>query len=261
MAMKKKADGNRPAAHNDDSVIYKVMIALGILCVAVLGLQMVGRTYGTADGITSVKTLVTWGAVIFGAAALVVLILGLFRGKQMPRLRKFYLPLFVVLALFAFACFALRQYWVSPLPYLYFIFIAATVLYMIFLLYQMEFFLLSLCNVAAGLVFYLLSQLYPDGRGTLNSLILNVGLVILLAVVATLAFLAARNGGKIKWKEDAIRVFQPRFSPVPLYLTMAIWLVCLIAAFFLGSTLAYYCMFGAAAWELVCAVYYTFKLS
>lgn len=261
MAMKKKAAGNRPAAQNDDSVIYKVMIALGVLCIAVLGLQMIGRTYGTVDGITSIRTLVTWGTGVFGAGALAVLVLGFVRGKQMPRFRAFFFPLFVVLALFAFACYMLRLYWVSPIPYLYFVFIAATVLYMIHLLYQMEFFLLSLCNVVAGLLFYLFSRMYPEGRASANSLILNAGLLVLLLAVATLAFLCARNNGKLKWKETAIRVFQPRFSPLPLYLTAAIWIVCAVAAFFLGSAVAYYCMFGAAAWELIFAVYYTFKLS
>ena len=162
-----------------------------------------------------------------------------------------------VFALFAVTALALRLFWVQPLHALYILNAAVYCLYIVYMLYRMEFFLVSLITVLAGTVFYFFS----NGFGlNARSIVLALILLAAIAIVAVIAMQAGKRNGLVPFAGCTYRVFPPKFSPVMLCITCAVWLVCFVLTLILGATFSYYCMFAAVAFELIAAVYYTFQL-
>ena len=162
-----------------------------------------------------------------------------------------------VFALFAVTALALRLFWVQPLHALYILNAAVYCLYIVYMLYRMEVFLVSLITVLAGTVFYFFS----NGFGlNARSIVLALILLAAIAIVAVIAMQAGKRNGLVPFAGCTYRVFPPKFSPVMLCITCAVWLVCFVLTLILGATFSYYCMFAAVAFELIAAVYYTFQL-
>lgn len=261
MAMKKRAVPQKKTT-NDDAVIYKIIIALGIAAIAIFALQMISRYYGMAAYMFGIRTGLLWAGVVFCAVAVADLILYFrLRGRK-PFWKAAGVPVFLVAVVLAASCGLLYVTWVTYLPVLYFFYIAAVALYMIALLYQHEFFLLSFVNTCAGGVFYGLSRYYSAGVTMAGfPLLLNIALVVLIVLAGGLMFAAGKHDGQLKLFGKEIALYRHGASPALVYCTCAIWLVCLIVSAILGSVFAYYCVFAAVAFELISAVYYTVKLS
>ena len=263
MAMKKRAvPQKKTKTTNDDAVIYQIIIAMGVAAIAIFALQMIGRYYGMVDYLFGIRTGLLWAGVVFGAVALADLVAYVRLRNRKPFWKAAGIPIFIIAMVFVCTCAVLYYTWTEYLPVLYFFYIAAAVLYMIALLYQHEFFLLSLINTCAGGVFYALSRYYSVGVYFSGAaLALNVGLAVLILVCGGLMFAAGKHGGQLKLFGREITLFSHGVSPILFYCICAIWLICLVVSAFLGSVFAYYCVFAVVAFELISAVYYTVKLS
>jgi len=263
MAMKKRAGApqKRPQNATDDTVVYRVMIAMAIGCLLILAVQLTRRYYATAAYFAPIRAALCRVAAVSAALALAGLILWAVLRKKSAFFRLAGLPLFCTFILICCGAFLLYRYWVSAAPAVYFLIIAAVVLYLIRQLYQREFFVISLLTILAGGTFYLLSRLYASGVVTPTAILVNLPLAVLSVLAALLAAFAARHDGAVRLGKRETRVFRAGFSPLYLYITSAVWLVCLIAGVLLGSVFVYYCMFAAAGFELVAACYYTVKLA
>ncbi len=261
MAMKKRAVPQKKTP-GSDAVIYKIMIVLGVLCILLLALQLVRRYYSMIDYLFAIRTALAWSAAVFGVFSVACLILR-FRLRKSRRFWQYAgIPLFLLCLILALSCAFLYATWVSYVFVLYFFYIASAILYMIALLYQHEFFLLSLINTCAGCVFYALSRLYgQSGVFSLYTLLLNAALVAAAALGSGLVFAAAGRDGRLTLFGKERQLFSRGFSPIPMYISCVVWLICLVVSAFLGSVFAYYCIFAAAAFELAAAVYYTMKLA
>lgn len=260
MAMKKRAV-QAPKSAKDDIVVYKVMFALCAICIALFALQITSKYYRLAGTMFQVRTLLGRGAVVLGMLAVCVLIWAIAQRK-----RAFWklagVPLVGLLVGLAVGSAVLYATWVTYIPALYFLYIAAFILYLIALLYQPEFFLLSFVNTAAGATFFALSRTYGDGAGlTTKVLLLNIFLVLFVLLSSGLVFLASKQNGRLKIAGNERRIYVQAASPLLNYVSGSVLLVCLIASALLGAVFAYYCVFAAVAFELACAVYYTIKLS
>lgn len=262
MAMKKRAVVQKPKATNDDTVIYKVMIVLGLALIALLALQMVSRYYALAGYYLQIRTGLAIFAVVFSLAAIVCVFLFWKRRKQSAFWRTAGFPFIVSALLLAIICAVLYYKWTNYVAFLYFLIIAAAVFYMIALLFQREFTLLSFLNLCAGVVFFALSRLYgSSGSVSPKTVTLNIFLAAVCLLTAWLMFAAQKPSGSLNIRGKEIRVFTHSLSPIIVYTACIIWLLCLIASALLGSVFAYYCIFAVAALELIAAVYYTVKLS
>lgn len=262
MAMKKRAVPQKKNV-NDDSVIYKVMIALGILCILLLSLQLVSRYYRLAGPMFAIRTGLGWAAIIGGILTVVFLVGYLTMRSRVAFWRYGGFPLFLLFAVVSLSSWLLYSTWVTYITLLYFIYIAAAVLYMIALLYQHDFFLLSFLNACAGCVFYGLSRFYGEQAVfSAKTILMNVVLVVLIVLVAALVFAARKtDDGRLKLFSRKILISSPELSPVLPYISCLLWLLCLVAAAILGSVFAYYSVFAVVGLELIAAVYYTVKLS
>ena len=260
--MKKRAVPQKKAVNND-AVIYKVMIALGMLCILLISLQLVSRYYRLAGPMFAIRTGLGWAAAVGGVLALGCLAGWLALRRRSAFWRSGAPVLFLFFAVVALSSWLLYATWVTYVSLLYVLYIAAAVLYMIALLYQHDFFLLSLYNACAGGVFYGLSRLYGvHGVVSGKTLLLNILLAVLTAAVTAL-ILAARktDDGRLKLLGRKVLISTPELSPLLLYISCLLCLLCLIASAVLGSVFAYYSVFAVVALELIAAVYYTVKLS
>ena len=214
------------ARKGGDAAAYKIMGAVLLLAVSVFLMRLVANNYGTIDGADTIERASKLTAIVFGllAAASLAVLLAVKSGW----LRKVSPYVLAVSVLYAFSGLLLWRWWTTYISMLTFLHVAVYCLYIVYMLYQMEFFLVSLMTVVAG--------------------------------GAYIAANAAKNKGMLVLGAKRIRLFHARFNPLALYITCAVWAVCFAACLVFGAAFAYYCMFAAVAFELAAAVYYTFQL-
>lgn len=255
MATQTSIRSRQKSKKSDDSVVLKVMIALALLVFSIYMLQVISNAYGTLDGFERLYPVMLTVTLVCAALAVVSIVLALVLKNRTVRAICPYTA--AVFALFAVTALALRLFWVQPLHALYILNAAVYCLYIVYMLYRMEFFLVSLITVLAGTVFYFFS----NGFGlNARSIVLALILLAAIAIVAVIAMQAGKRNGLVPFAGCTYRVFPPKFSPVMLCITCAVWLVCFVLTLILGATFSYYCMFAAVAFELIAAVYYTFQL-
>ena len=255
MATQTSIRSRQKSKKSDDSVVLKVMIALALLVFSIYMLQVISNAYGTLDGFERLYPVMLTVTLVCAALAVVSIVLALVLKNRTVRAICPYTA--AVFALFAVTALALRLFWFQPLHALYILNAAVYCLYIVYMLYRMEFFLVSLITVLAGTVFYFFS----NGFGlNARSIVLALILLAAIAIVAVIAMQAGKRNGLVPFAGCTYRVFPPKFSPVMLCITCAVWLVCFVLTLILGATFSYYCMFAAVAFELIAAVYYTFQL-
>ena len=140
----------------DDAVVYQVMVALALLCCALLGLRALRSYYATVGGFTTLydyAAWIGWGGVVLAGAALAATVL------WKNRVARAILPWFCALgAVIAATGFSMRLAWVDGFSFLYYLCVAMALQYIVFKLYRWEFFLLSLSTVLAGGLYFCLSN-------------------------------------------------------------------------------------------------------
>jgi hypothetical protein len=253
----KKPIKQKAADPSEEVVIYKIMVAMIVVCIALIGVYWINSNYGVVRYTMTIYQGVLIGAIVFGAIAAVLLVAAAIT-RQRKMLCHGLLTGALIAALYALTSLALRIYVFSAALPLYCFWVAIGVLYAVWLLYQREFFLISLLTVAAGMLFLLAFRTYGGGMNT--RLLLTVIVVIALAALICIATASAsRHHGEISLGGRSIRIYIGT-SPLLLYLTCTVWVLCTICVLLLGATFAYYCLFAAIAYELIAACYYTMKL-
>lgn len=257
MAMKKELTPEQlRAKKRDDAVVYKVMIALVLLCSALLGLRSLRSYYATVAGFSVLYDRTPMIMIVGLAVAAVSLALLLLVRKSGVRL---VMPWVLVAGLLVAATgWNMRVSGIADFEFLYYLCLAVLLQYIIFQLYRWEFFLFSLSTVAAGGMFFSFSRgIYWTGKNVL----LVVALVLILAGTTLVTNWASHNKGYLSMGRRRVRLLPAKSAPVLLYIVNVLWLVCAVAVPLLGGLFAYYCMFAAIAVEFVAAVYYTFQLN
>lgn len=257
MVMKKDMTEEKlRAKKNNDAVVYKVMLALVLLCGALLGLRSLRSYYATVEGFSVLydrtPTIAFTGV---GIAVVALALLVLVRKSAVSMVMPWVLTAGVLIAATGWN---MRVSGINDFDFLYYLCFAILLQYIIFQLYRWEFFLFSLSTVAAGGVFFSFSHgIYWTGK--------NILLVILLAVIllgtSVVTNWASHNKGYLSLGRRRVRLLPAKSAPVLLYIVNVLWLVCAAAVPVLGGLFAYYCMFAAIAVEFVAAVYYTFQLN
>jgi hypothetical protein len=244
----------RPAS--DDTAVWKVLGALILMILTLVVLGKAAELYKTADGFDIVYpgsrlcSLICAG--LFAASAVLLIV---FRKQPLVREISFYV--LVLSLLEGLTGLVLRKSWTDEMVFLYILHCLVYCSYMIYQIYRMEFFLVSLDIGFSGALFYSLSR---GVTASLPNFILCAALALAVLSSCILARKAGKNAGSISLRGEKYRVFPASFTPLPIYIICAVALVCLIAGLLLGSLFFYYAMFAAIAIELIAAVYYTFQL-
>lgn len=250
MAQKKVNAKQKPV----DNTIYKAMIDMAAVCVCLFLLGFIDRNYPHHEKFLRWMEVFKWlsiGSAVVTVAGVVMCFL------KKPVLKTVGIWVAASFAVVAASCFALYEFWYEAIPYLYFLVIAAGALYLIWLLYPHDFFLISLVTTLAGGAFYNHGQGY---LGT-SSILLYAVLAVLAVGIMVLTHLASRKNGVLSLKGKTIRLYMGKNGAVPLYLTCAILLACIVASVLLGSTFAFYCVYAAVGGLFIAACYYTIRLN
>ncbi len=254
MATKKMKPERTHSSANNDTVVYKVMVALLVLCFSILGLQKFSQITTNA-GYDFLFPKLPWfiGAGI-GIAVISAALLLFLRKPTVQLICPWFLCAGIILMIVGIS---MKTTLTDDFPLLYFLICAVLILYMIYQLYRWPFFLFSSVIISAG------GALFCFRHGTLTMMKAIPALVIYL-LIAGVCFLSAwsasKNKGKLIMKNKKYQLFSPRFNPTPLFITILFWTVCVVLGFIFGKQFSYYCLFAAVAYELICAVYFTFQL-
>lgn len=255
--MVKKKQAVKAAPKNDDSVVYKVMVALLIACLECLALQQVAKAYASIEHMDTVRSALPIVGIIL-AVLTVAAIVCTFLFRTRSALRFTFGLTAVNLLLLTLSTFVLYGMWISPVMMLYFAFFALAVLVSVYLLYQPEFFLLSAATMVAAFGFYVLSRLYGGSNVGLIVLV-NAAMALCFLLLLAITFLAVRGKGILSFGAIRFRVMVLP-TALPLYITALLWLLCQLAGLILGAFFCYCCIFAALALELIAAFYFTIKL-
>lgn len=240
----------------NDSVVYKVMVALVLLCGGLVALRSLRTSYATVGGMEIWDPMVPWMILVGFIGCIIALVVWLVWKNKAARLVLPWVAL--VLGMVGFTGLSMKLFWTQGFSSLYFLWVAATVQIVIYLLYGWEFFLFSLPTAGAGFLFLSFSTGFS--MSIWNVLVLAAAAICMI-VTFLLAFAASRNDGMVCFGKKKVLLFSGKYTPTLHYLVCGLWLVCIIAALLLGSLFSYYCMFAAVAAEFIAAVYYTFQLN
>ena len=247
---------NRSSAiQKKDYTVTKIMCALALWVISFVVLKAVAANYTMLEGFEAIYPAMQTVWIVSLCIAVAALAAGIIVKQSVVR--------FVCKYLFAFAllwCFTgliFRNYLADQMYLLYFAHATVYILYIIFMLYQAEFFFVSLMTFLAGWGFY---RLYPVSHWQARNFICMALLLAAIAVSVFVAFSCSKKKGYLFLGKNKWRVFPRQFNPMLIFVVGGLWLVCLLASIVFGSLFAYYAMFVCIAVELIAAVYYTFQL-
>ena len=241
---------------DNGAVVYKVMVALFLLCGGLMVLRSLRASYSTVGGMETLDRLIPWMITLgFAGCAVCVAVMAFWKHK----IARMILPwCAAVLAMVGITGVSMKLFWTQGFSVLYFLWVAAMVQVIVYLMYGWEFFLFSLPTISAGLLFLNFSTGFSM---TLWNLCILAAAAACLLVTVVLAHSGAKNHGIVVLGKKKILMFSSKYTPTLHYLVSGLWLVCIAAALLLGSLFSYYCMFAAVAVEFIAAVYYTFQLN
>ena len=256
MATKTGTKRNTQMKKSDSAAVYKVMVALALLCIGLVYLRKIHKVFSTVGGMALIEPMLPAAAgICFGLCAVCIALFIFLKKPACQVLAPWGIFLF---AMAGISAVTMKVEYTFGFPMIYFLWAAALVQYIIYQLYGWEFFLFSLPTAAAGFLFY---QFRNGVTFSAKNIIFLLITAIILVAVIWVANNAAKNKGQLAIKGKSMRLFSKRYSPFLHYLVAALWLVCIPAALLLGSLFSFYCMFAAIAVEFIAAVYYTFQLN
>jgi uncharacterized integral membrane protein len=247
---KKETSAAKPA----DNMIYKAMVDVGILLVVVFLLQFIGNNYVVVENFVRWNEGLATAALVALVAAVIGAVMLFVKVPAVKLAGKILLPTALALT----AIFGSLHYSYEAMSYLYFFLVAGCSLYLVYLLYPIDFFLIAALTALSGGAFYLHGR---AGRMGTADLIIYVVLALLAVATLVAANKAAAKGGMLTIGKKTLRLFSGKAGANPLYLTCAIMVACILASVLLGGTFAFYCVYAAVGGLFVAACYYTIRLN
>lgn len=239
-----------------DNAIYKIALALVLLCVGLVALRSLHKFYSTVGGqavLDPMRGVIAIAGFVLFAASLAALALW-----KNPTARLVLPWVSFVFLMVGITGVSMLTEYTFGFALLYFLWAGVLVQYVIYQLYRWEFFFFSLPTITAGFLFY---QLRDGFSGSMRNLLPLILTILSLICVVFVAYFGSQGKGTLVFGSTRVRLFSKRYNPFLHYLVAALWVICVVAAFLLGSLFAFYCMFAAIAVEFIAAVYYTFQLN
>ncbi len=260
MANKKRSAKAQADARANDIITYKILGAFLAACVCVFILMTISSHYQIGNQFMAVHNGLMTAGIIAALVALVgfvLLIIDRFASNRVVKiLGMVLLPLGLLVWI---SCLLMYYFYIHAITILCFLYPAAAVLYLIYLIYQSEFFALSIDCVICAFGFYILSKLLSSPLTYIGVLII-VGFALINAVLLVLTAYAGKNGGKLALGKREIKFLAFKTSSKILFCTAALMLAGLVLSVILGAMTAYVFLFITLIYLFIMAVYYTIKL-
>lgn len=251
-----KAARKQSANRYDDKVTNRTLIVFAFIFVSVMLLMQCYRIFDQMVGGLALIHVLWIVAGVFAAltaAALVWLLAALARKKKLT------LPLNLLLLFFlvAASCVIMATRHLAGVLFLYAALPSAALLYLVYFIYQREFFALAASCGGAILVLWILHG-WQDAH-PFRALCLGLLAALLALALTGVTVLLRRDGGVLKLGNRSVSLFGARTLYKPMLVTLPLLAaVCLAAAFL--PQFAYALMLVLCAYLFLLAVYFTVKL-
>lgn len=239
---------------DEDTVIYRIMVAMVIVAAVICGLIFLYYRYQKMTYFLYIYEAVFYGAIGGAVGAVVCFVAGLLV-RSRPKARKVLLTVAACLLILAVCCVVMRVHVWEGIVWLFIAFPAGLVLYILYLIYQPEFFVMALQSAVSGIGFFVLYQM--------GATMLRPWTIAILAVflVCTTALIALAGGdGQLSVAGLRLRLFQEPKSRRLELVTAALCILGLVVTVLAGGLWALVSAGVVLAWLIVMACYYTVKL-
>ncbi|MBQ9979998.1 MAG: hypothetical protein IJP23_02955 [Oscillospiraceae bacterium] len=239
-----------------DALTYRILIVVVAAFISILVIKMLENMFNTAA--------TSWGAYYFfcavGILGIVLLVLGivLFIVNVVKKGRIGSAPLSCIVAgiILAFTGSTIYNMGAHGFGRLLVLYPIVAVLFLVYYIFQKEFFLISLLTAACAYLQFSLSRTLGGFSATLAVCILAV----ICVVIALLCQVIRKKDGMLSTRLEGIRVFGSKAIYTPVYITCAVVIVVSFVGLLAGSLVAYILMFVMLAYFIATAVYYATKM-
>lgn len=260
MANKKKTAKAQADARANDIITYKILGAFLAACVCVFILMTISSQYQIGNQFMAVHNALMFAGIFAALVALLGFVfLIVYRFTSNKVIKIIGMVLLPVGLLVWVSCLLMYYFYIHAITILCFLYPAAAVLYLIYLIYQSEFFALSIDCVVCAFAFYILSKLLTAPLSYVGIMII-VGVAVINAALMFLTVYARKSGGILTFGKKSVKFLAFKVSDKILFSTAALMLIGLALSVLLGAMTAYVFLFITLIYLFIMAVYYTIKL-
>lgn len=239
---------------DEDIVIYKIMAAMVIVAAVICVLIVLYNKYPVMSHFMAIYNTVYYTAIGGAIGAAVCYVAALLFRKQKTA-RKVLLILATCLLIVAVCSVVMRIHTWEGIIWLFIAFPAGLVLYIFYLIYQPEFFFLSLLSAVSGIGDFVLYQI---GTTMLRPWVATLLAVFLVGSTVLIALTGKE--GILSMFGLRIQLFREPRSKILLLVTAALCILGWILTVLVGGVAALVSAGVALLWLIIMACYFTIKL-
>lgn len=261
--MSKREPGEKKQpSRRDEYITNRILIVFALAFAGIIGLMVVNYFYPRMGSM--VTTYYTLNVLMWlGAAAFVVGLVMEFVTLRNPPESKMHIFRGINIAVLGAIVGGSCLYMVldmAAVQQLYLLVPVLAILYLVYFIYQREFFFVASVSVLGCFTCWALSKLLGNGGYVgLPYVVGGLCAAVLIAVVVVALIFRAR-GGRVKVAGREIAFFKPGARYTAIYIACAVIAACIIASFIFGAFIAYCAFFVVAGLLFIFAVYFTVKL-
>lgn len=242
-----------------DAATFRVMTVVVAAIISVFIIRILENMFNNAD--TSWGTYYFFcGIGILGAAliaaGIVLLIANIFRLGTIKKLPFKLIVSGIILAISGWLVFRMGSY---AFDYLVFIYPAYAAFFLIYFIFQREFFFISILCGADIFLLFGYSRILGNGWSA-KIIISAIATIVISALLVLLFKRVSKTEGMIHTKGEGILVFRKEAVYYPVYITCGAIILTTIISVLVGALTAYIFMFIMIALLIGWAVYYATKL-
>lgn len=248
-----------------DYVTNKILIVFMTSFIAILAAMLYESNVGSGKNVLLIRDIIIPAAMIISVLGIIGgIVIAFFRRKQNKteelRILSGKNIALYSLAVFAFAfCLKFFDFTIAP-RLLYILVPAVTLLYLIFHIYQREFFIHSLVLASTAGVLWLLKVGLTGGR---SAKIIPLSIVFIAFILATAAIILylKRKKGMLAYKNGQTEILPSSTNYMLLFITLAASAIVYVLPLIFGwAMFAHYLVFLVLGYTLILAIYFTTKL-
>lgn len=254
---------NKSEMNRRDYVTNKVLLVFTLALVGVLSLMFIYRLLNYGSTFMMGYTILRVSGILSVPGMALGIVLWLYErrtGKNTEfKMIKGANILFFFLACGVCVAFILKFDYITAIKVLYVLIPASAVIYLIFYVYQPEFFIITLVSCVGGIGLWAMHRAMSGLYAAYAPVIF--ALIVLFSIGASaLTFGLMRNKGLLKIGKKSYEVFERNSRSSYVYLASAVSTLFSAAALICGATTAYYLMFGIFGYLFIMGIYFTVKL-
>ncbi len=242
----------------DEELTNRILIAFGMSLVGLLAVILIGRQLDDVYKFVPTVLACGYAAIAFAVASVVFVTVAVTGRKKNPEniWNGRFVQFAVLSCIAALSLTAIRLFPTESFGVLYAALPSLAFVYLIFKIYQKDFFAQTMFIGLGGITLFILSRLNDVSPLPMLSYVVSGAAVLALVICLIMLTTLPKKEGKI----GKTVLFSKKANYKLMYTTIAIMIACIIVAMVLGSVVAFWLMIGAFAYLFVLAVYYTIKL-